>query len=157
MICRKYSFQKLILFSLCIMCYMLLILTQMVFFREVHVFLQLSWIVLYGANMAYLHLENCDLLEVFLSKTNSILLGNNVVYYPFLTWMIFFQEIHVFLQLSWIGLSRANRAYPQLENDEWQEEFFQNLSQFSQGNKVLDAPASNTEGFPSRDTCVSST
>jgi hypothetical protein len=27
---------------------------------------------LFGAKTAYLHLENCDMQEVFLSKTNSI-------------------------------------------------------------------------------------
>jgi hypothetical protein len=33
---------------------------------------------------------------------------------------------------------------------------FQKLCQFSQGNNVLDAPASNTSGFITRDTYVSS-
>jgi hypothetical protein len=31
------------------------------------------------------------------------------------------------------------------------------LTQFSQANNVLDAPASNTDGFLSRNTCLSST
>jgi hypothetical protein len=35
--------------------------------------------------------------------------------------------------------------------------FFPKLAQFSQGNNVLDAPASTTHEFLSRDTCVSST
>jgi hypothetical protein len=35
--------------------------------------------------------------------------------------------------------------------------FFQNLKQFSQGNNVLGAHASNTDGFLFRDTSVSST
>jgi hypothetical protein len=34
---------------------------------------------------------------------------------------------------------------------------FQTLTQLSQGNNLLDAPASNTDGFLSRDTCDSST
>jgi hypothetical protein len=34
---------------------------------------------------------------------------------------------------------------------------FQKLCQFSQGKNVLDAPASKTDAFLSRDTCVSST
>jgi hypothetical protein len=33
---------------------------------------------------------------------------------------------------------------------------FQQLTQFSQGNNILDAPASNTDGFLWRDTCISS-
>jgi hypothetical protein len=34
---------------------------------------------------------------------------------------------------------------------------FQKLTQFSQGNNVLENPASNTDGFLSRHTCISST
>jgi hypothetical protein len=34
---------------------------------------------------------------------------------------------------------------------------FQKLTHISQGNNVLGAPASKTDGFLSRDTCVSST
>jgi hypothetical protein len=34
---------------------------------------------------------------------------------------------------------------------------FQKLSQFLQGNNVLHDPASNTDDFLSKDTCVSST
>jgi hypothetical protein len=45
---------------------MLQLLTQMVFFGEMHVFLQLSWIELFGANRVYLHLENYHLQAVFL-------------------------------------------------------------------------------------------
>jgi hypothetical protein len=33
---------------------------------------------------------------------------------------------------------------------------FEKLTQYSQGNNVLDAPSSNINGFLSRDTCVSS-
>jgi hypothetical protein len=33
---------------------------------------------------------------------------------------------------------------------------FQKLSQFSQGNNVLDAPPSNIDGFLARNTCDSS-
>jgi hypothetical protein len=47
---------------------MLLLLTQMGFFREIHVFLQLSRIVLSGAKRGYLHLEIDDLQEVLLAK-----------------------------------------------------------------------------------------
>jgi hypothetical protein len=34
--------------------------------------------------------------------------------------------------------------------------FFQKLTEFTLGNNVLDAPASNTDGFVWRDTCVPS-
>jgi hypothetical protein len=35
--------------------------------------------------------------------------------------------------------------------------YSQNLTQFSKGNHVIDALASNTDGFLSRDACVAST
>jgi hypothetical protein len=38
----------------------------MVFFQEIHVFLQLRWIGLFGATWALLHLENYDLHAVFI-------------------------------------------------------------------------------------------
>jgi hypothetical protein len=60
-------------------------------------------------------------------------------------------------KLAELGLSGANRSYPHLENYDLQAVFFQTLTQFSQGNKVLDAPGSNTDGFLSRDTYISLT
>jgi hypothetical protein len=44
-----------------------------------------------------------------------------------------------------------------IENSDFQKVSFQNQSQFSQGNNVLDASASTIDGFLWRDTCVSST
>jgi hypothetical protein len=70
--------------------------------------------------------------------------------------MDFFQAVHVFLQLTQIGLYGVNIHYLHFENDGFlQELFHQKLSQFSHGNNVLDAPASNMDGFLLRDTCVS--
>jgi hypothetical protein len=57
------------------MCYNILLLTQMVFFRDIHVFPQLCWTGQFGANSSYIHLENYDFQEVFLSKTNWIVTG----------------------------------------------------------------------------------
>jgi hypothetical protein len=56
-------------------CYMIRLLTEMLFFQEVHVFLQLSLTVLFGTKCAFLHFENPEGQAVFLSKTNSILTG----------------------------------------------------------------------------------
>jgi hypothetical protein len=94
---------------------MLLLPTEMVCFSEIHVFLQLSWIGLFGIKSPFPHLELC-LQEVFLAKTNSTLKGNNVLDAPPLTQMVSFQETGVFLQLSCIGLFGANRDYLYLEN-----------------------------------------
>jgi hypothetical protein len=51
----------------------------MVFFVEIHVFLHLSQISLFGANRPYLQLETLNLQEVFLSKTNSVFTGKQCV------------------------------------------------------------------------------
>jgi hypothetical protein len=57
------------------MCLMLLLLTQMILFLEIHALLQLSWSSLFGANRAFVHLGNYALQEVIFSKTDSILTG----------------------------------------------------------------------------------
>jgi hypothetical protein len=56
-----------------------LLLTEMVLFGDIHVFHKLRCIGLFGTNTAYLHLENSYLHEVFISKTNSVKQGNNMV------------------------------------------------------------------------------
>jgi hypothetical protein len=50
----------------------LLLLTEMFFIGEICIFLQFGWIGLFGTKCAFLHLENYDFQEVFLSKTKSI-------------------------------------------------------------------------------------
>jgi hypothetical protein len=70
-----------------------------------------------------------------------------------LTWMIFFGEIHVFLHLCWIYLFGANRAYLYLEIQNCRKYSFQEVSQFSQGNNELYAPAYNRNDFLWKDTC----
>jgi hypothetical protein len=136
---------------------MLLHLTQTVFFREIHLFLQPSWIGLIETKWAFLHLENRDLQEVFLLKTNLHLLGNNMADSAASNIDGFFGEMHMFPQLSWIGLCVANGVYIHLETLSWRKHFFQKLTQFWQRNNVLDAAASNKDCFPWRDACVSST
>jgi hypothetical protein len=54
-------------------------LTQMGFFGEIHVLPYFSWIGLLGTKRAQLHLEKPKLEEVFVSKSNSILIGKHSV------------------------------------------------------------------------------
>jgi hypothetical protein len=70
--------------------------------------------------------------------------------------MIFFQEIHVFLQLSSICLFGKKRAHIHLEKPTFRRYSFQKLTQFSQGNNVLDVLASTIHVFLWINTCVSS-
>jgi hypothetical protein len=73
--CRKYSFKKLVNAHSETMCYILQLLIQMVFFQKIHVFLQISWIGLFGTKCAFGHLENSGLQVLFHSELHSILTG----------------------------------------------------------------------------------
>jgi hypothetical protein len=53
----------------------------------------------------------------------------------------------MFLPLSWIGLFGTKRAFLYLETPTLRKYSFQKLTQFSQGNKVLDASPSNIDDF----------
>jgi hypothetical protein len=138
------------------MCLILLLLQQMVFFVEILLFLQLSWIRLFGRKWAYHHLEISDLKKDFFQKLTQFSQGNNVLDSTALTHMLFFQEIHVFHKLCWVGLF-GTEPISTLKNPSCRKFSFQKQTQFSQGNNVLDVAASNTDGFPLRDSCVSST
>jgi hypothetical protein len=64
------------------------------------VFLQLHRIGLSGVNRAYLHLVKPTLMDVFIEKLTAFSMGNSVPDAPDSNKMVFFQDIHVFLQLS---------------------------------------------------------
>jgi hypothetical protein len=85
--------------------------------------------------------------EVFPSKRNQFSLGNNLLVFQLLTYMVFSAGIYVFLQLWWIGLFGRRKPISTLRNLTCKKYCFQRDSQFSQGNNVLDAAASNIDGF----------
>jgi hypothetical protein len=58
--------------------------------------------------------------------------------------------------LSRIGLLEQRELIASLKNLSCRRYFFKKLTQFSQGNNVLDTPASNSNGFLSNDTYFSS-
>jgi hypothetical protein len=73
----KYLLQTLFNSALETIFSMLLLLTEMVVFGEMRVFLQISWIGLFGRKWPFRHGENYDFQEVFLSKSNSVIRGKN--------------------------------------------------------------------------------
>jgi hypothetical protein len=115
---RMYSFLKLTHFSQGNNVVDTCVLTQMVLFGEIHVFLQLCWIGWFETKTSNLHLKKTKLQEDFLSKTNSVLTGKLLLQHT-----QFFQEIHAFLQLSWIDLFGTKWAFQHLQNSDWQEIF----------------------------------
>jgi hypothetical protein len=125
---------------------MLLLLTQMVFLTWIHVLLQLSWKGIFGTKLSFNHLENSDLQEVLLSKTNLVLTGNQCARCCSFKQDGFRLRIHVFLQLSWIGLLGVSRPYLNLEPHKLRKHSFEKGTQLSQISNVLDAPSSNTDG-----------
>jgi hypothetical protein len=123
----------------------------------IYVLFQLGWIGLLGGNRVYLHLETCKLQKVLLSKLTEFSQGYNVLDVAAFNINGLFGEIHVFLQLT---------EYACLEEMDPTSTFkllcirqysFQNINQFSQGKKMLDAAASNIDVSLWRDSCVSST
>jgi hypothetical protein len=54
--------------------------------------------------MSLFDIENCDLQGLLISKTNSILKVKLGAVLQLLAYMLFFEEVHEFLQLSWIAL-----------------------------------------------------
>jgi hypothetical protein len=74
-----------------------------------------------------------------------------------LTWKIFLIEVHVFLQLSWIGLFETHTSISTFKHLCIRKYSFQDLNKFSQRNRVLYVGVSNIHDFVWRDTCVSST
>jgi hypothetical protein len=70
--------------------------------------------------------------------------------------MVFFGKVHVFLSLDLSYLEQTEPSSPLKYLDAGSIPF-KKVTQFSLGNNVLDAPASNSNGSLSRDSCVLST
>jgi hypothetical protein len=105
----------------------------MVVFREIHVLLQISWLVLCGTKWAFLHLVNYYFHEVFLLKLMQFLQGIHVLEALASNTNVCLWKVPVFLHLSWIVLVGKNRACLHLEIPKLQEVFFEILTQFSHG------------------------
>jgi hypothetical protein len=116
-----------------------------------HVFLQIRWIGLYGANRAYLHLETPILQEVLPSKTIHSLdaASSNIDGFLWRDTCVSSTRLNMPIGNKW--------AFVHLENYDLQENSFQKLTQFWQWNNVLNSPVSNTDGFFLRNTCVFTT
>jgi hypothetical protein len=136
---------------------MLRLLPLMVFFWEIHVFLQLIWRGLFRATWAFSTVKTMICRKRSFQKLTQFLHGNNVLGAAacnidgFLFW-----EIHLFLQLSWIGLFGTKWAFSTLKTLTCRKHSFLKRTQLSQRNNVLEAAASNIGGFLCRDTRVSS-
>jgi hypothetical protein len=118
---RRFSFQKLTQCSQGAVCLMLKELTQMVFFREIHVLHQLCCIHILLTKSAFLHLEIPRFQKYSLLKRNQFSLGNNLLVFAA-------SNIHGFI-CSDICVSSTlmnrpiwnKKAYPHLQKPNLQE------------------------------------
>jgi hypothetical protein len=120
------------------------------------VFLQLSWVGLFEVKGAYHHLKKPKVKDVFLQKLTQFSQGNNVLEFKP-------SNIDGFYQRYLCLFNSAKQAYLEqrdpistLKYWSWRKYSFQKVSQFSQVNNLLHAPASTTHGFLSGDIWASS-
>jgi hypothetical protein len=126
---------------------MLLLLAQMVFCRKIHVFPQLTWTGLSGANRFYVHFETPSLQKYSFENVNRFSQGNNMLGVAASNIVYLFSEISVFLQQGWIGLFGGKILYIHLESPKLQKVFLWKVIEFSQGNNVLAAASSKIDGY----------
>jgi hypothetical protein len=69
----------------------------------------------------------------------------------------FLQEIHLFFHVGWIGICGTQWAFSHVETFNLQEVFLSNTKSVLTGKQCTSAPTSNTDGFPCRDSCLSTT
>jgi hypothetical protein len=133
-----------------------LLLIRMIFFWEMNMFLQLKWLGIFGTKWAFLNLENCDLHDVLLSTTNSIVSGKQCArgcsFYH--GWFSVERFMSFFNSAVKDYLDHAD-PLSTLKYLHFRKYSFQRLTPFSQGNNVLHAAASNIDGFHRRDKCAS--
>jgi hypothetical protein len=133
---------------------MLQLLTQTVFFGEIHVFFQLSWIHLFGVNIAYLHLKYISCRKYSVKKLSHFTDGNNLQDAPASNTNSCLGVIHVFFQLNCICLFETFVPFSTLKTMIFRKYSFQKVTQFPHRNNVLQAAVSNLDSFLCRDTCV---
>jgi hypothetical protein len=117
---RKHSFQKLN-YHREEQCWMLLLLTQTVFFGEIHEFLQLSWIGLFVQNQSFPNLKMIILRKYSFQKQIQFSKGNNLLDDTPSNTDGFLWRDTVFFQLTQIGLFGANRVCLHLQTPKLQE------------------------------------
>jgi hypothetical protein len=126
MIC-KYCFVKLTEYWQKTMFLILMLLTQMVFFWVIYVFLQLSWISLFELTEPMSTLKKLSCSKYSLQKLTQFSERNNVLDAPASNTDSCLWETHVFLKLRWIGIFGEKRPYFNFEIPKFQEAFISKL------------------------------
>jgi hypothetical protein len=157
MICRKYSFQKLTQFSLGNKALYTPASYSDGFLRGIHEFFLSSWIALLDQTEPMATLKHVCCRKYSCQNINGFSQGNSMVDAAACNTVGLFGEIYVSFQLGWIGQLGGNWPHLPLKHLTCRKYFCQNLNRFLQGNKMLDAAASNIDGFCWRDSWVFST
>ena len=112
-----------------------------------HVFLLLSWRGHFGANWPMSTLNHLPCRKYSFQNVTWFSQGNNVAYAAVSHLDSLFGEIHVFLQLGWIGLLVGHWNYHHCKYLSCRKYSFPNVNQFSRGRNVRNSVASNIDGF----------
>jgi hypothetical protein len=135
--CRKYSFHKLIQFSQGTTCQMPQLLTYMV---------SLEWYKCFFNSVEYAYLEQTEPISTLkhlscrkysFQKRIQFSQGNNVFDAPACNKDGFFQEIHLFLQLSQRGLFGTKWALLHIENYDLQRVFLSKTNSILTGKQCF--------------------
>jgi hypothetical protein len=101
------------------------------------------------------YLENSGLQEIFLSQLSQFSEEYNVLDATFLPCMVVFGELHAFPPLTGIGLFGAKTAHLHFESPNFREVFLSKVDSVITEKQCAASFCFYTDGFPSRDTCVS--
>jgi hypothetical protein len=135
---------------------MVLLLTQVFFFWGIQGFLQFSWIGLFATKWALLHLENYRSQELFLSKLTQFSEGDNA---QDAAASIIVGCLWRHTRVSSPQLNRpigSKSAYLHLEAPNFHKVVLSKVNSVITEKQCAASFCFYTDGFPSRDTCVSS-
>jgi hypothetical protein len=129
-------------------------LTYMLFFGDIHVFLHLSWIVLFEQREHISTLKQLSCRKYLFQKLSKFSKGNIALDAAD-------SNTHCFLLIdtcvsaTWLSRPIKKWAFPHLETYDLQEVFLSKTKSILTGKHAVDVPDSHTDGFVSKHTCVS--
>jgi hypothetical protein len=129
----------------------------MVFFEETYVFLQLTWKGLLELTEPISTFKYLSCSTYSFLKLTQFSLGNKVLDGNASNIGVFLRDIHVSIQLIWIGLFGTKWSFLHLETCDLQAVFLSKSNSTLTGKQCARCSCIQHRQFSLRDTCVSST
>jgi hypothetical protein len=95
----------------------------MFFFWNTHVFIQLNWVGLFGKKVLFYPLKTLIHRQYSFQKPTWFTQRNNMLHVPASNIDAFLSQIHVFLQVCWMGFFGPKCPFLSLENPNWKAVF----------------------------------